>query len=451
MQGDLAACRMPAVIRRSTGLNGTVSVPGDKAISHRIVLFGAIAEGRMVASNWLSSRATDITVSCAQALGVRVERDGPAHITVDASGVASTPFTPPGKDLYCHRSATTMRLLIGLLAGCDFATTITGDPVLNARPMERVAQPLRLMGAEITTNQGGGPVRIRGARLRPIEYHSPVASAHVHTAIILAARYTRGTTVIHQPGIARDHSIRLLRAMGARIETDNSDIYAENSGTPLRGITTVVPGDMSAAAYWIVAATVVPDSELRINGVGLNPTRTGLITALRRMGADITIDNVVEHGGEPVGDVTVRSAALSGITVAKEATLYMIDDLPVFAVAAIAARGKTVVRDAGELRVKDSDRISALVRQLGLLGARIVEHADGFEVDGPQRLQGATVCSERDHRIGLTLGIAALLAQGMTTLVDQEELTESYPGFLPALAAVGGQVSVLSNREGPRK
>jgi 3-phosphoshikimate 1-carboxyvinyltransferase len=329
-----------------------------------------------------------------------------------------------------------MRLLAGVLVGQSFASTLTGDEQLLRRPMRRIAEPLRRMGAEIETVDGHAPLIIRGRRLHGSDHILPVASAQVKSALLLAGLYADGSTAVHQPGPARDHTERMLAAMGAVIETTGLTVTLCPSSSlsfPLLSI----PGDISSAAFPLVAATLVPDSEVVIEGVGVNSTRTGLLDVLQEMGAEITLENERKQGGEPLADVTVYSSGLRGVEVGSEIAVRMIDEFPVLAVAATQAHGTTIVRDAAELCVKEIDRIAAVVAELRALGARIEPLPDGFIIEGPTPLHGAVVDSHGDHRLAMALALAGLIAKGEVVIEHAEYIADSFPRFVELMRRLG--------------
>ncbi|MBM4464915.1 MAG: 3-phosphoshikimate 1-carboxyvinyltransferase [Chloroflexi bacterium] len=427
---------MRMIVRKAKGLSGRVKVPGDKSISHRALLLGAIAEGTTRIRGFLPAADCLATLACVRALGVEVERLSETELIVQGRGLRG--LREPEAVLDCVGSGTTMRLLAGILAGQPFYSVLTGNEQLRRRPMGRIAEPLRRMGAIVLGRDDGRlpPLTILGGDLHGIQYSLPVASAQVKSAILLAGLYADGPTVIHEPGPARDHTERMLAAMGANIQYPISNIKLHSS--KLSSLDIVVPGDISSAAYFIAAACLVPGSGVVIEGVGVNPTRTGFLDALGEMGADIVMENQREVSGEPVADVVVRAAELRGVEVRGDRVPRMIDEFPILAVVATQAQGDTVVRDAAELRVKESDRIAAIEAELRKLGACIEERADGFVVEGPTSLRGTVVDSHGDHRLAMSLAIAGLIAEGETTIVGAECIADSFPGFEEILTALAG-------------
>lgn len=426
------------VVRPAAGLRGSASVPGDKSISHRAVLFGMLAQGPTRARRWLAAGDTEASLRAAQALGVRVERHSADDLTVHGGLLR-----PPGEPLNLANAGTGIRLLAGIMAGQPFASVLDGSEQLRGRPMRRVVEPLRLMGADISASGDRAPLTIRPAALRGIRYLLPVASAQVKGAVLLAGLFAAGATVIVQPGPARDHTERMLRAMGADI-TVEGDAVTLRPGPALLPLDFSVPGDFSSAAFLIVAACVVPGSDITITGVNLNPTRTGLLDALLAMGADITVMEGGLEAGEPAGALRVRHRALRGVEIGGDLVVRMIDEFPALLVAALHAEGRTIVREAQELRVKETDRIAVMAAELGKMGARVSEAVDGFALVGPQPLAGALVDSHDDHRVAMSLALAGLAAPGRTVIAGGACAGDSFPGFAAALAGLGADVRELA-------
>jgi len=426
------------LIRRGAALHGRVRVPGDKSISHRALLLGALAQGDSHVTGFLSSGDCQATVHCLRALGIAVDEIDATTLTVHGCGLHA--LHPPSAPLDCRRSGTTMRMLSGLMAGQAFTSVLTGDAQLRRRPMERVAAPLRQMGAHVDTTDGHAPLTVRGGRLHGIDLSMPIASAQVKSALLLAGLYADGPTVLREPGPARDHTERMLRAMivprprlgvatGPLTRSDGAWTLDPAQIDHLRPLDIVVPGDFSSAAFLLVAGTLVPGSEFTVDSVGINPTRTGLLDVLRDMGARIDVRNEGEQGGEPIADLAVRSGALRSAQVGGERVVRMIDEFPILAVAATQAQGETIVRDAAELRVKETDRIATVVTELRKLGAQIEPYEDGFAVSGSTPLHGTVVESHGDHRLAMALAVAGLVAEGQTTVCDTEWIADSFPGF----------------------
>ncbi|MCB0076022.1 MAG: 3-phosphoshikimate 1-carboxyvinyltransferase [Anaerolineales bacterium] len=429
-------------------LRGSALVAGDKSLSHRVALLGALAEGTTHAEGWLAAEDTLATLRVLRALGVPIAQDGD-RITV--TGVGLQGFSAPADALDCGGSGTTMRLLSGILAGQPFATTLTGNDALRRRPMGRIATPLRRMGATIESHVVGQrelpPLTITGGPLRAIDYTLPIASAQVKSAVLLAALFADGPSTVIEAGPARDHTERMLSAMGAGLTVDGPTIRVVPPTAPLRplgdgaGGPFRIPADPSSAAFLVVAATLVRGSHIRLPDVGLNPTRTGLFELLQQMGAKISPENALTQGGEPRGDLQVAGSELNGLPIGGEIVVRAIDEFPILAVAATQASGRTEVRDAAELRVKESDRIAAVVAGLTALGAKIEERADGFALNGPQRLRGGTVDSAMDHRLAMALAVAALVAEGPVRIERAEVIDDSFPTFVPLMRALGAEMA----------
>ncbi len=422
-------------------LVGSVSVPADKSITHRALLFGAIAEGVSRVRNYLDGGDCRATLGVVRMLGVEVEEPAAGEWLIHGRGLYG--LQEPEEALDCVNSGTTARLLTGLLAGQRFHSVLVGSPQLRKRPMGRVVEPLRLMGADIGGRQNGRllPLSIRGRELQGLDYTMPVASAQVKSSLLLAGLYARGLVVVREPGPARDHTERMLAAMGAPIVRHGPLVSAEAPQAPLQPFDLIVPGDFSSAAFLLAAGACVSGSHVTITGVGVNPTRRGLLDALIEMGADVALDNWGESGGEPTGDLHIRPTSLTAITLGGDAIPTLIDELPVFAVLATQAHGTTIVKDAAELRVKETDRIATTVAELRKLGAQIEATPDGFIVTGPARLQSARVHSHGDHRLAMALAIAGLLAEGATAIENVECVSDSFPGFEHVLARLGARLN----------
>jgi 3-phosphoshikimate 1-carboxyvinyltransferase len=414
-------------------LRGTLRVPGDKSISHRAAMLGAVAAGTTRVRGFLRAADCLSTLRCLRLLGAGVEeRGGDLEIL---GGV----FCEPDDVLDAGNSGTTIRLLAGIAAGQPFHTVLTGDASVRRRPMDRIAAPLRAMGARIAGRAGGrlAPLAIRGGGLRGIAYATPVPSAQVKSAVLLAGLFAEGETSVREPAQSRDHTERMLPAFGVAVAREGLAVRLRGPAA-LRGTEIRVPGDLSSAAFFLVAAALVPGSELRIAEVGLNPTRTGVLDALRLMGAEIEVHGLREAGGEPVGDVVVRARPLHGAALGGDLIPRAIDELPAIAVAAALADGETVIRDAAELRVKESDRIDALARELARLGARVEAQPDGLAIAGRGRLRGGRVHSGGDHRIAMALAVAGLRADGPVTVDDAACIETSFPGFEDLLRRAAG-------------
>ncbi len=423
---------MEKKVSGSAVIRGEVTPPGDKSISHRAVILNSIAEGRAELSNPSPGGDFLSTIACLESLGVKIQWLEPAGFPpiLQVWGMGKDGLMEAEDVLQAGNSATTMRLLSGLLAGQPFLTIITGDASLRHRPMRRVIQPLRLMGADIWGRgvDSLAPLAIRGGRLHGIEYTLPVPSAQLKSAILIAALFAKGGTVIEEPLPSRDHTERLLLAMGANLKQNDSRI----SLTPPSSLTTYnlyIPGDISSAAYWLVAGAIHPQGKVRVANCGVNPTRSGIIDVLRHMGAALEVTQLELEGVEPLADLEVQSSELVGTDIDAESIPRVIDELPLIALAGCIARGSTTIRGAGELRVKESDRVATTVKELAKMGAKIEELPQGMVIQGGRRLQGAQVDSHGDHRLAMTLGVAALVAQGETSIINAEVVDISYPSF----------------------
>jgi len=426
-------------IRPARRLRGTIAVPGDKSISHRAAMLNALADGEAAVHNFLPGDDCRSTLGVLRALGVRWELDESGETAVlRISGAGIDGLQEPADVLDCGNSGTTMRLMSGVLSGQDSHSVLTGDDSLRSRPMGRVVEPLRAMGARIDGREGGryAPLSVRGGGLHGIRYRLPVASAQVKSAVLLAGLFAEGETVVEEPEQTRDHTERMLAAMGARIGREGPAVRLTPGGR-LQPLSMRVPNDISAAAFWMVAAVVHPDAEVRLTGVGMNPTRTGVIDALRAMGADLSIEEERQIGGEPVADVVVRSSRLQGTTAEGDLIPRLIDEIPALAVAAAFAQGTTEVRDAAELRVKESDRVATVVSELGRLGVAVEERADGMVIEGGG-IRGGEARAFGDHRLAMALAVAGLASREGVTLDDAACVAVSYPAFWEDLARLTG-------------
>ena len=422
-------------------LQGKIRVPGDKSISHRALMLGALASGETQIQGLLLGEDPRSTASCFRAMGAEISPLNTELVKVKGIGLGQ--LQEPVDILDAGNSGTTIRLMLGILAshpGRFF--TVTGDSSLRSRPMSRVVKPLQQMGAQIwgRNNNSLAPLAIQGQALKPIHYQSPIASAQVKSCVLLAGLMTEGKTTVTEPALSRDHSERMLRAFGAELSVDPETKSVTVTGqAQLHGQKVVVPGDISSAAFWLVAGAIVPGSNLLIENVGVNPTRTGILEALEMMGADIQLENERTVAGEPVADLRVRSGSLKACTIAGDLIPRLIDEIPILAVAAVFAEGTTIIRDAEELRVKESDRIEVMAKQLNSMGAKVTELPDGMEITGGTPLTGTDVDSYTDHRIAMSLAIAALNSTGTTTINRAEAASISYPDFIPTLQQVCGQ------------
>ncbi len=411
----------------ATNLNGTVQVPGDKSMSHRSIMFGAIAEGVTEVSGFLEGEDSLHTLDAFRAMGVKIERGGEGEVTLHGRGVGA--LVPAAESIYLGNSGTGMRLLTGLLAGMNIPATLTGDASLTGRPMKRIVDPLSQMGATIGTGEGGTPPLTieKSDTLKAIEYVCPMASAQVKSAVLLAGLHATGTTVVHEPAITRDHTERMLRGFGVDVSVDGLT-SSIRGGQVLKATTLTVPGDISSSAFFLVGASMTPGSSLLLTGVGMNPSRTGVIDILRLMGASIVVENERETGGEPVADLRVSGSRLKGIEVPEELVSLAIDEFPSLFVAAASAEGQTVVTGAEELRVKETDRIQVMADGLRALGADITDTPDGAVINGG-RLTGGTADSCGDHRTAMSFAMASLISDGPITVLDCDNVNTSFPGF----------------------
>ncbi len=414
-------------VKGCSSLKGEVEPPGDKSISHRAAILNSMASGKARIANFSSGDDCLAMISCLRALGVEIIEES-GLFTV--SGVGKEGFAEPADVLNASNSATTMRLLAGLLAAQPFLSVITGDESLRSRPMARLIHPLRTMGADIWGRgyDSLAPLAIKGGQLRGIDYTSPVASAQLKSAILIAGLFAEGCTTIEEPAASRDHTERMLGAMGADLKRDGPKI-ALTPPISLSPIDIHIPGDISSAAFWLIAAAIHPNAHITVTKTGINPTRTGIIDVLLHMGAKLRVKNERMEGGEPVADLEVESSELVGTQVKGCIIPRIIDEIPLIALAGSLARGTTTISEAQELRVKESDRIGATVKELSKLGADMEELPDGMVIHGGRELKGGECHSHHDHRLAMTLGIAGLVAQGETVVHGAEAVDASYPGF----------------------
>jgi 3-phosphoshikimate 1-carboxyvinyltransferase len=424
--------------KKANSLQGKISIPGDKSISHRALMLGAIASGETIIEGLLLGEDPRSTAKCFQEMGAKISELNSKKVIV--TGIGQKALQEPLNILDAGNSGTTMRLILGLLASQpDKFFTITGDDSLRSRPMGRVIKPLREMGAIIygRNNHQNAPLAVIGQNLKPIHYYSPVASAQVKSCILLAGLMTEGKTTVTEPALSRDHSERMLRAFGANLEIDaDTNSVTIEGKCQLHGQIVIVPGDISSAAFWLVAGAITPNSELTIENVGINPTRTGILEALMMMGADITILNEREAAGEPVADLRIKSSKLKACAIEGAIIPRLIDEIPILAVAACFAEGTTIIKDAEELRVKESDRLAVMALELNKMGANITELPDGLEITGNTTLKGSKMDSYTDHRIAMSLAIAALNAEGKTVINRAEAASISYPTFVDTLIQI---------------
>lgn len=415
-------------VQPATAVRGRVRVPGDKSISHRSIMLGGIANGRTEVSGFLASADCLATLEAFRAMGVQVDRHEPTSLTVHGRGLHG--LRAPGQVLDMGNAGTAIRLCMGLLAGQRFESTLTGDASLRSRPMERVAKPLRSMGASILTTEGKPPVTVRpSSGLVAIDYDMPVASAQVKSAILLAGMYAQGHTTVTEPAPTRDHTERMLRGFGVEVHVEGPRVRLAG-GQPLQGTRVQVPGDISSAAFFLVAGCVAGADDFVVENVGINPTRTGIIDILRLMGADLRLHHRDSQGGEPVADIELRRSALRGIAVPESLVPLAIDELPVLFIAAAAASGETVFTGAAELRVKESDRLAVMADGLTRLGVPNELAPDGIRIEGGNRLKGGEIESHGDHRIAMAFTIASLLASGTIVVRDTENVATSFPDFV---------------------
>ena len=429
-------------ITRITGLKGTLTVPGDKSISHRAIMFGSLAEGTTIIHGFLKGADCLSTIDCFRKMGISIEEK---EDTIYVHGKGLHGLHKPEETLDVGNSGTTTRLISGILAGQNFDTVLSGDASLNSRPMGRIMKPLSMMGADITSihDTGCAPLSIKGRSLNAIHYDSPVASAQVKSCVLLAGLYANGKTSVTEPALSRDHTERMLRSFGANIVSDKNTCTITPPET-LHGQHIEVPGDISSAAFFIVAALITPNSEITINNVGINDTRAGILKVCQDMGADITLLHAREEGGEPVADLLVKTSSLRGTIVEGDIIPALIDELPVIALMACFAKGQTIIKDAHELRVKESDRIAIMTENLGAMGADIIDTDDGFIINSRSdntipTLHGASINCSMDHRIAMTFAIAGLNADGETIITDSDCVDVSYPGFFTQLEQLFSQ------------
>jgi 3-phosphoshikimate 1-carboxyvinyltransferase len=417
-------------------LRGEIRVAGDKSISHRSIMLGSIAEGVTEVEGFLEGEDSLATLAAFRAMGVRIERPSAGRVTVHGVGLHG--LRAPEADLDLGNSGTSMRLLAGLLSGQPFDARLVGDSSLTRRPMARVATPLRLMGARIDTAEGGRPPLLihGGADLHGIDYRMPVASAQVKSALLLAGLYAEGTTTVVEPAPTRDHTERMLSGFGYRVLRDGARAQVEGGGR-LRGTHVEVPADISSAAFFLVAASISPGSDVVLKDVGMNPTRTGVIGILRLMGASIEVVAERESGGEPVADLRVRGSALRGVEIPVDLVPLAIDEFPVLFVAAACAEGETLLHGAEELRVKESDRIEVMARGLQALGVELETFPDGICIRGRAGFDGGEVDSCGDHRIAMAFSVASLRAADAIVIADCANVATSFPGFRPLAASIG--------------
>lgn len=425
-------------IHPSANLQGQCRLPGDKSISHRALLFNAIAEGEARITNFLPGEDCQATLGCLRDLGVRVEQEDATTLIVHGVGLRG--LRAPAAPLNCIRSGTTMRLLMGLLAGQAFNTTLTGDEQLLRRPMERVADPLRQLGAQMETTNGRAPVHIHGVPLSGGQIEIPVASAQIKSALLLAGLYAQAPVTVLEPAPSRNHTELMLYSMGARVDAEDNRRVTIHPAERLNALPLQIPGDVSSAAFLIAAAVLAPNSQVKLLDVGINPTRTGLPKMLRKMGAQITLQYAHIWGGEPVANIYAQTSPLKAVKVSGEMVVRMIDEFPIFAVLATQAKGTTIVRDAAELRVKETDRIATTAEELNRLGADVTPTPDGFIIKGPTPLRGGEADSHGDHRLAMALAVAGLITSEPLTVTNTQCIGDSFPGFEGLLRGLGARL-----------
>ena len=420
--------------KRSAPLRGEITVPGDKSISHRAVMFGALAKGTTYITNFLKGADCLSTISCFEKMGIEIEQL-PSEILIHGKGLHG--LNAPETILDAGNSGTTTRLLSGILAGQAFCTTLTGDASIQKRPMTRIITPLSQMGGKIESlsDNGCAPLKITGHPLKPIHYLSPVSSAQVKSCVLLAGMYADGITKVTEPYLSRNHSELMLRSFGADVISEGTT--AAITGNPvLEGQKVIVPGDISSAAYFIAAGLLIPGSEILIKDVGINPTRDGILKVCADMGADIQLLNKREYGKEPVADILVKHSELKATVIEGALIPTLIDELPMLAVMAAFAQGTTVIRDAQELKVKESNRLDIIVQHLSAMGADIIPTEDGMEIHGGKPLKGAVLDSYMDHRIAMSFAVAGMAADGETEILNASCVDISYPEFYRDMAAI---------------
>jgi 3-phosphoshikimate 1-carboxyvinyltransferase len=416
-------------------LRGDVAIPGDKSISHRSIMFGSLAQGTTRVSGFLTGEDNLSTLKAFQAMGITISRPVPGELVIEGRGLDG--LQEPADVLDCGNSGTTMRLMCGLLSGQRFFSVLSGDQYLRRRPMKRVVAPLATMGARIWGRRGGelAPLAIQGGELSAISYTSPIASAQVKSAVLLAGLYAEGETTVREPHLSRDHSERMLTWFGADVRPFPGGVTV--AGRPqLQARDMIIPGDISSAAFFLVAGLLTPGAELLVRNVGINPTRCGILEILRAMGGHLELHNERVQSGEPVADILVKHSRLRGIEIGGEVVPRAIDEFPVISVAAALAEGTTIIRDAEELRVKETDRIAAMASELAKLGAAIEPTPDGMIITGRERLSGGAVTSHGDHRIAMSCAVAALVATGPVTIADTACTETSFPGFWGLLESI---------------
>ena len=419
------------IIKRAKGLSGEVSIPGDKSISHRSIMLGSLAKGDTEVYGFLQGADCLSSIRCFSQMGIDIENDG-NKVVIHGKGLHG--LSKPSDELDVGNSGTTIRLMSGILAAQNFSVSATGDASIRKRPMERVMKPLRMMGADIKSinDNGCAPLMINGSKLRGINYDSPVASAQVKSSILLAGLYAEGETSVTEPYVSRNHTELMLKDFGSNIVV-NGKTATVNPVEELYAKRIDVPGDISSAAYFIAAGLITDNSQLTIKNVGINPTRDGMIEVCRMMGADIKIEEIDNGSAEPMADITVKTSSLKGCTIGGELIPRLIDEIPAIAVMACFAEGQTVIKDAAELKVKETNRIDTIVNNLKAMGADVIATDDGMIINGGKALHGAIIDSKLDHRIAMSFAVAGLNADGETEILGSECVDISFPGFYDLL------------------
>ncbi len=432
------------VYPQTTPLRGTITVPGDKSVSHRSIMLGALANGKSYIRRWLPAGDPRSTLQIFRQMGVNiaVQENSATSWDLEIDGVGLHGLQPSDRALDSRNAGTCIRLLAGIMAGQNFSSILDGSEQLRNRPMRRIIVPLQQMGANIRSSNDKAPLYIEPAELQPITYELPVASAQIKSCVLLAGLYVNGTTRIVEPGPARDHTERMLTAMGVDVQT-NGNTISLTPPSELRPLDLTVPADISSAAFPLIAAAIIPHSEITIENCGQNETRTGILEILEMMGAELTVTNQQVTGGEPAADLAITFSEMHGANIGGEVVVRAIDEFPILAVALSQAAGKSTVRDAAELRVKEVDRISVLAGELAKMGVTMDEHPDGFTIEGPIHLQGAEVESHDDHRLGMSLAVAALAANAPTIIGEANCVADSFPGFVETMNALGARMEWL--------
>ncbi|WP_144511342.1 3-phosphoshikimate 1-carboxyvinyltransferase [Bacillus sp. FJAT-22090] len=415
-------------------LRGSLRIPGDKSVSHRSIMFGAIAEGTTTVEGFLQSDDCLATIDCFSKLGVEIAVEG-EKVRIESNGIEA--WKEPNEILYTGNSGTTTRLMLGILAGSHVSSVLIGDESIQKRPMKRVTAPLKQMGAKLIGRENSQftPIAVEGTNLKSIQYKMPVASAQVKSAILFAALHAQGETVVEETETSRDHTEKMLHHFGADIQVDNKTIRLQG-GQKLTGTHVVIPGDISSAAFFLAAGAIVPNSKITLTNVGLNPTRTGIIEVLQAMGATFSIKNLENASHEEMGTIEIETSLLKGTEIGGDLIPRLIDEIPIIALLATQAEGKTVIKNAEELKVKETNRIDAVVNELNKLGANVIATDDGMIIEGPTFLNGAEIKTYGDHRIGMMGAIASLIASGSITLDDPACISVSYPNFFEQLDSV---------------